>query len=270
MKQLFFILSAALLVVSCKSSKKNTPVLPEQEPQLIDNSKAGAETVPGKAVNSEAVNELAAAHYSLFNDFNTLNIIADVEYKDKNLSQSPTADIRIEKGKQILIAVKMFGFTGAKLYLTPERASYYEIVQGTYYDGNYRLISQFLGTEVNYENVENLLLGKAFYDLNSNRYTLTKSNELELKLSQFLLRLVMGTRNQIASTEIVQDKNSDKLVIQYPSYQSSENIYLPKEIRIHAMQKNDVQISVDYRKVFVNKPVDFKYKIPENSKPIKI
>lgn len=270
MKQLFFILSTAVLVISCKSSKKNTTAPSENGTELIDNSKAVSAEVPLTTSNSEAVNEIASAHYGLFNSFNTLNIIADVEYKDKNLNQSPTADIRIEKGKQILIAVKMFGFTGAKIYLTPERASYYEIIQGTHYDGNYKLISQFLGTEVNYENVENLLLGKAFYDLNSNRYTLTKNNELELKLSQFLMRLVMGTKNQIASTEIVQDRNSDKLVIQYPSYQSSENIYLPKEIRIHAMQKNDVQIAVDYRKVFVNKSVDFKYKIPENSKPIKI
>lgn len=257
-------------MISCKSSKKNTPAPSDNETAIISNPKTETETASGKTSDNEAVNEIASAHYSLFNDFNTLNIIADVDYKDKNLNQSPTADIRIEKGKQILISVKMFGFTGAKIYLTPQRASYYEIVQGTYYDGNYKLISQFLGTEVNYENVENLLLGKAFYDLNANPYTLTKTNELELKFSQFLMRLVMGTKNQIASTEIVQDKNTDKLVIQYPSYQSSENIYLPKEIKIHAMQKNDVQISVDYRKVFVNKSIDFKYKIPENSKPIKI
>lgn len=271
MKQILILLSAAAFLVSCKSSKKNTPVLTENPVGIIvEESKPDISIITSKNTNKIAVSEIAAEHYGLFNDFNTLNIIADVDYKDNNLDQSPKVDIRIEKNKQILITIKMFGISGAKVYLTPERASYYEIVQGTYYDGDYKLISKFLGTEVTYENIENLLLGKAFYNLNTNDYTKTKNNELELKLNQFLMRLVLGSKNQIASTEITQEKNADKLMIQYPSYQSSENIYLPKEIKIHAMQKNDVQISIDYKKVYVNKSVDFKYKIPENSKPIKI
>ncbi len=271
MKQIITILSIVLLAVSCKSSKKNTPATENQSENATETPivTAAPENTSKKA-NKKAVTEIAANHYALFNDFNTLSITADVDYKDKNIEQSPRADIRIEKNKQILIAVKVFGITGAKVYLTPERASYYEILNGTHYDGDYKFIKDFLGTDVTYENVENLLLGKAFYDLNTNDYQKTKNNELELKLNQFLMRLVLGSKNQIASTEVTQDKSADKLLIQYPSYQSSENIYLPKEIKIHAMQKDDVQISIDYKKVSVNQSVDFKYKIPSNSKAIKI
>lgn len=271
MKQIFIILSIALFAVSCKSSKKNTPA-PENQTENTAESII-AEPKPentSKKANKKAIAEIAVDHYALFNDFNTLSITADVDYKDKNMDQSPRADIRIEKNKQILISVKMFGITGAKVYLTPERASYYEIVNGTHYDGNYKFIKDFLGTEVTYENVENLLLGKAFYDLNTNDYQKIKSNELELKLNQFLMRLVLGSKNQVASTEVTEDNVADKLVIQYPSYQSSENIYLPKEIKIHAMRKDDVQIRIDYKKVSVNQSVDFKYKIPSGSKAIKI
>jgi len=268
MKQLFVIL-IALFAVSCKSSKKNNDVVSEKNSENISSN----ESVKTKSTseNQRAVQEIATAHYGLFNDFNTLNITADVNYQDKNMDQSPTADIKIQKGKQILISVKaLFGVPVAKVYLTPERASYYEIWGNSHYDGNYKFIKDFLGTDVTYENVENLLLGKAFYDLNTNDYQKIKNNELELKLNQFLMRLVLGDKNQIASTEVTQDKSADKLVIQYPSYQSSENIYLPKEIKIHAMRKDDVQISIDYKKVSVNQSVDFKYKIPSGSKAIKI
>lgn len=272
MKQIFIILSITFFAVSCKSSKKNTPASENQTENTAEKPIVGSEPVASKSKkeNKLAVEEMALAHYGLFNSFNTLNISANVDYKDKNMSQSPNADIKIEKNKQILIAVKMFGITGAKVYLTPERASFYEIINGTHYDGDFQFISNFLGTDVTYENVENMLLGKAFYDLNTYDYSKTKTNELELKLNQFLMRLVLGSKNQIASTEVQQDKSADKLVIQYPSYQSSENIYLPKEIKIHAMRKDDVQISIDYKKVSVNPSIDFKYKIPSNSKAIKI
>lgn len=271
MKQLFIILALGTFFVSCKSSKKNTPAPENQTENTTENSVVTpvAENTSKKA-NKKAITEIAEDHYALFNDFNTLSITADVDYKDKNMDQSPTADIKIQKDKQILITVRaLFGVVVAKVYLTPERASYYEIT-GSHYDGDYQFIKNFLGTDVTYENVENLLLGKAFYNLNTNDYQKTKSNELELKLNQFLMRLVLGSKNQIASTEVTQDKSADKLLIQYPSYQSSENIYLPKEIKIHAMQKHDVQIRIDYKKVSVNQSVDFKYKIPSNSKPIKI
>lgn len=271
MKQFLIILSIAAFAVSCKSSKKNTHAPENQTENTSEN--IIVTPVPentSKKANKKAISEIATEHYALFNDFNTLNITADVDYKDKNMSQSPRADIRIEKNKQILIAIKMFGITGAKVYLTPERASFYEIVNGTHYDGDFQFISKFLGTDVTYENVENMLLGKAFYNLNTYDYSQTKSNELELKLNQFLMRLVLGSKNQIASTEVQQNKSADKLVIQYPSYQSSENIYLPKEIKIHAMRKDDVQITIDYKKVSVNPSIDFKYKIPSNSKAIKI
>ena len=36
------------------------------------------------------------------------------------------------------------------------------------------------------------------------------------------------------------------------------------------MQKDQVQIKIDYRKVSVNPQLDFRYKIPSNSKAIKI
>ena len=247
MKQLLIIFAAGFFMVSCKSTKNNTIATETTAESVVDKS-----LNTSKTEDKQAVALLANSHYSLFNDFNTLEIKADIDYIDKNMNQSPTADIQIQKNKQILITVRaLFGVTVAKVYLTPERASYYEIT-GSHYDGDYAFIEKFLGTIVNYENVENLLLGKA------------------LKLNQFLMRLVFGNKNEIASTEVTQDKSADKLLIQYPSYQLSNNLFLPKEINIHAMQKDQIQIKIDYRRVSVNPSIDFRYKIPNNSKPIKI
>jgi len=271
MKQLFIILTIGTFFISCKSSKKNTVPTENKTEELLTNDKPTGITKPTEKAdaNKVAVSELAHEHYALFEDFNTLNITSEVDYSDGSIAHTVKADIKLQKNKQILITARVLFFT-AKVYLTPERASFYETFSGTHYDGDFKFLSKFLGTDVTYENVENLLLGKAFYNLNTNAYTKVKSNELELKLNQFLMKLVLGSKQQVASTEITQDKSADKLVIQYPSYQSSDKIYLPKEIKIHAMQKKDVKINLDYRKVSVNQPIEFKYKIPDGSKAIKI
>lgn len=214
------------------------------------------------------VAQMAERHQKLFTDFNTLQIKSDVRYDDGTLDQTITADIKIEKGKQILISARVLFFT-AKVYLTPERASFYETFNKTYYEGDFEFISHFLGTDVTYENVENLLLGKAFYDLDTNAYQVLNSHELELKLNSFLLRLVFGTQYQIASTEISQKNDTDKFLVSYPSYQSSENTYLPKSIHIQVMQKKDITIDLDYKKIYLNPTLDFRYKVPEGYKSIK-
>ncbi|MBA5792160.1 DUF4292 domain-containing protein [Flavobacterium sp. xlx-214] len=274
MKQLFIILALGTFFVSCKSSKKNTNPTENKTEELLVDDKPVETTKPKvkentKDANKIAVNELATEHYALFENFNTLNIVSEVEYDDGSIDHSIKADIKMQKDKQILITARVLFFT-AKVYLTPDRASFYETFNNTHYDGDFKFLSNFLGTDVTYENVENLLLGKAFYNLNMYDYKKVQNNELELKLNQFLMKLVLGSKNQIASTEITQNKSADKLVIQYPSYQSSDKIYLPKEIKIHAMQKKDVKINLDYKKVSVNQSIDFKYKIPDNSKAIKI
>ncbi len=264
MKQFVLILSFGVLAISCKTAKTKTI---DATDKTVETTK---ETETKTTSKKTAINDIATAHYNLFEDFNTLKITGNVDYEDQNGSYSPTAEILIEKGKQILISIKYFGVSGAKVYLTPERASYYEILGSTYYDGDYQFISKLLGTTVSYENVENLLLGKAFYDLNEYDYTKENKDQLALKLNQFLVKLMLGNRNEILSTEVTQDKKSDKFVLSYPSYQMNSNLFLPKEININAVQKNNIRIKIDYRKINVNPLLDFRYKIPNNSKEIKI
>lgn len=258
MRIVILIISFVVFVISCKS------------PQLSDSEGLIREVMPKSSVEIDAsVSEIAGAHYRLFGEFNTLKINAKLQYQDAAVRLSPNVEIQLEKGKQILLSSTVFLFS-IKVYFSPERASFYDTYNGTFYDGNYEFISNFLGTEVSYENIENLLLGKAFYNINGYKYSKQSDNLLELQLNRFLIKLLLGNHNEIETTEVLQKQSANKLVVQYPVYQTTEHLFLPKEINIHAMQKNDVQINIDYRKVTVNPPLDFRYQIPRNSKEIRI
>lgn len=258
MKTAVLIMSLAVLLIGCKTTTSTG----KQRIEEIE--------IPENRLKTNAfVGKIAKEHYSLFNSFKTLKINTKVDYRDSQNQFAPNVEIQMEKGKQILLSTSIFFFS-VKAYFTPERASFYDTYNGTYYDGDYNFISEFLGTEVAYENIENLLLGKAFYNLNEYNYTKEDDQLLELKINQFLVKLILGNQNEIASTEVKQVQNTDKLVVSYPVYQTAEDLFLPKKINIHAMQKNDVQINIDYRKVTVNPPLDFRYQIPRNSKEIRI
>src|SRR5690606_38715779 len=113
MKQLLIIFAAGFFMVSCKSTKNNTIATETTAESIVDKS-----IYTSKTEYKLAVSLLVNSHYSLFNDFNTPEIKADIDYTDKNMNQSSTADIQIPKNKQILISVRaLFGVTGAKVYL---------------------------------------------------------------------------------------------------------------------------------------------------------
>src|SRR5690606_28895210 len=153
MKQLLIIFAAGFFMVSCKSTKNNTIATETTAESVVDKS-----LNTSKTEDKQAVALLANSHYSLFNDFNTLEIKADIDYTDKEMNPSRTSDIQIQKNKQILITVRaLLGVTVANVYLTPVRAIYYEIT-GSHDDAAYAFIEKFLSTNVNHEIVDDLLL----------------------------------------------------------------------------------------------------------------
>src|SRR5690606_31318365 len=148
---------------------------------------------------------------------------------NKNFNENVSADIRIQKGKTILITIKKFGFTGAKILITPERVSYYEILNSTFYDGDFDFISSFLGTDLDYNQIENLLIGTSVFNL--------AEEELHTKVEDGLYKLYKNTDELSLifvldglarmKQEVINQKGStDKLIIDYLSYQKKEDVLL--------------------------------------------
>ena len=117
MKKYIAILVLSVAVVSCKTKavavQGNTSqvVAPKEDKKVIEKHQE---------------NKL---------DFSTLYIKASAKYVDAKQSQNVTAEIRIEKDKQILISVRFLGITMAKALITPSAVSYYEKINSTYYEG---------------------------------------------------------------------------------------------------------------------------------------
>lgn len=233
------------------------------------------------AVTSDASNETTAQsiitkHNNNNFDFSTLYIKAAAKYEDEKNTQNVTAEIKIKRDEKILVSVRFLGITMAKALITPNAVQYYEKINGTYFEGDYVALSNWLGTDLDFKKVQNLLLGKALDDLSRGKYKasivdkLYKLEEIDknstqkdfyFEAEQFLVR----------KQEIAQPDQERKIMVLYPQYQKQNELFLPLVLNIEANQKQrKTTIDIDYKSVTLNEEFGFPYSVPEGYERIYI
>ena len=253
LKRIVYLFIIIMAVTSCKSSK------------VTD-----ANTALGLSAKKVIKN-----HYKNTFDKETINARLKVKYAGKSKLPGVSASLRVKKDQTIWISLSKFGFPVGKILITPNRVSYYEKINRTYFDGDFSLLSNWLGTEVDFEIVQNLLLGQAIsnlknekflLNLHQNKYQLTPKKEAELFSVLFLIN---PDNFKISGEEVHQKGENKKLSIKYSDYVKVDDEVFPKEIYIAASDtKNTSSIDINYKSVTFNNPVSFPFKIPKNYKQI--
>lgn len=233
--------------------------------------------VSGDAVASMSTKRIIKNHYRNNTSFKTLKGRAKVRYDDARTGQTLTANIRIEKGKSIWLSASFLGFVGAKALITPTKVSYYNKLDKTYFEGDFSLLADLLGTDLNYEQVENMLMGQAIFDLTDERYDSQVYQQVyklqpQSDLPLFKKLFFMNPGNfRMAEQRLIQPQEKRLLAITYPSYQNVSGRTLPKEITIIANEDTyQTKIAFQYRSVTLDEKVTFPFKIPSGYEEIQI
>lgn len=253
MKQGWFIL-AIIFLSSCKSKAV-----------FVDTK------TPTSIVKSDVVltpEKIIRNHYSNKNDFSTLYIRANAKYRDENNSQSVSAEIKIKKGEKILVSIRFLGITMAKALITPEGVKYYEKINGTYFEGNYGLLSQWLGTDLDFNKIQNMLIGQPIDDLTKGHYSLLLTDKF-YKLSSIEDKTEKSFSFEaehylLKKQEIKQPEMERSFEVDYPNFQDFNTIFLPANLIINAFQKKGkTNISIDYNSATCNEELSFPYDVPD-------
>ncbi|WP_372472982.1 DUF4292 domain-containing protein [Capnocytophaga sp. ARDL2] len=266
MKKTLFSILLLTSLVGCKTQKiqpveTNETIEIANQPELPSNSDVDIKH------DWEAVYN---KHIAINRSFNTAQIQATVDYADTIQDYNIKADIRIEKGKQILINMRYFLINVGKIYISPERISYYEIATNTHYDGNFELLQQMFGVKVDYQQVENIFLGETFFDVSSFFWeTFQKNNQLEMKhfAKAYTLSINLKNNGELISQEIDDNKGNSAL-LKYYSFQNINQTVLPKNWSIDTKKKQTILLNYD--KIEFDGKLNFKYEIPSRSKPVKL
>ena len=240
-------LSAVLLLgFSCKSNKISS------EGSLDAN-------ISAKAV--------IKTHYQRQLNFNTLSGRLKIEYSDGESSQGVSVSFRMKKDEAIWMSAPL-GIV--KAYITPERVSFYNKLQNEYFDGDFSYLSELLGTELDFDKLQNLLLGNALFDLREEKYkvSIAQGNyELKLKKPMEPIKVLFQIEPRsfkMASQQLSQPLQKRLLDIKYKNYQKINKWILPKELFIVAIEGDKRnQIVIEYRNIEYNRTLRFPYNIPK-------
>ena len=221
-----------------------------------------------KDSNAITSGKIIQNHYSNKNDFSTLYIRASAKYKHEDDSQSVSAEIKIKKDEKILVSIRFLGITMAKALITPTEVKYYEKIGGTYFEGNYEALSQWLGTDLDFNKIQNMLIGKPIDDLTKGNYSFTetdniyKLNTIEDKTEKSFF--FETTHFLLKKQEISQPEKERSFEANYPNFQDYPSGIFPASLTINAFQqKGKTTIIVDYNSITFDEDLSFPYSVPD-------
>ena len=247
MRKFAILLTAAIMAAGCKS----------------------ASTVrESRATSALPAREIAARHFANAKDYRTLYIKSSARFEDEKQTHNLSAEIRVLKDEKILVSVRFFGITMAKALITPEKVQYYAKPNSEYFEGDYTTLSRWLGTDLDYFKVQNMLTGLAMDDLTRGQYTSTVEDKL-YKLSQSQGGTIKAFffeagRLLIKRQEIEQPSQNRSLEVRYPAHTPHPKAILPSSIEIEARQeKGKTNIGIQYTNVAFDEDLSFPYSVPE-------
>lgn len=226
-----------------------------------------------EADTSVSVKEVIKNHKSQNSlDFKTLHIKGNTSYSLFNIS----LDIRIKKDEIILVSCRapLVG-TVIKAYITPDYISYYNKWDSEYFEGDYAFLSDFLGTELDFQKVQNLLLGRTLDELDRERFVYAIENNL-YKLSSERRDLSKAyyfdpSEFNLVKQYVEQKHQNRSAFIEYSNYKTYKNNKLPYSVFIFSLNEKDKnEFKVDYKTIDFDTEISFPYNIPDGYKKIEI
>jgi Domain of unknown function (DUF4292) len=241
---------------------------------FLMSCKSKAVLVDSKATMNDSMNEnimsskkIIQNHYDNKNEFSTLYIRSSAKYKDENQSQNVSAEIKIKKDEKILVSIRFLGITMAKALITPNQVKYYEKISGTYFEGDYQSLSQWLGTDLDFIKIQNMLLGQPIDDLTKENYiTVSMDNFYKLNRVEDKTEKTFSFETEkylLKKQEIIQTEKQRMFEVNYSNFQNFTSAFLPSNLFINAVQKKGkTEISIDYNSITFNEDLTFPYSVP--------
>ncbi len=198
-----------------------------------------------------------------------------IKYRGKEDMPNINASLRMVKDSVIWLSFSKLGFPIAKLKVTPEEVKFYEKIGKTYFEGDFELISGWLGTDFDFLKIQNLFLGEALLNLEDQKYqvNIVENNyELRPKKENVLYDIAYWIdpyNFKIMKEEVRHVEKNQKLTILYKDFDKINESLFPKGFLITAF--GDLQttiIDVSFKNVQFNAPLKFPFKIPSGYRNI--
>lgn len=248
MKFVRYFLLLTIIFTACKSTKK------------MINTTAKTKDYSAKKVSKKHM----AANF----DKNTVDAKLKVNFSNGKTNQNLTVSLMMVKDEVIYIrGTKLITIFKAKI--TPNSVSYYSPYAKNYFSGDFSMLKELLGVEINFEQLQNLFLGQSLHNLKddkqeikivNNRYIL--SPEKQNSMYDIFFSIHPSHFKLDKQTIVNADKNL-QLDIGYPNYKLMNEEVFPTAIYITTKNKNsETTINMTYKSVSFDEKIEMNFTIP--------
>ncbi len=242
---------------------------------IVFSSCKSAKTITGGDANLRlSAKQLIKENSKQSPNFKTLQSKLKITYSEGEKKQSYTVSYRMEKDK-ILWMSAPFSIIRAKI--TPESVAFYNKLDKTYFEGNFDYLSDLLGTELDFEKVQNIILGEALFNLKDEAYKVSVSDDkyvLQPKKQRALFEIffLLDPRlYKVSSQQLSQPAEQRHLQIDYLAHQEVIGQIVPAHVKVIALEGTEEIIAeLEFKSVSLNEDVRFPFKIPSGFKKIEL
>lgn len=231
--------------------------------------------IDANAVAKEiSARKVAKKHIAANFDKKTVDAKLKVNFNNGKTKQNLSVSMKIKKDEVIWLKGSKF-ITVFKAEITPTSVRYYSSVFKNSFVGDFSMIKELLGVEINFEQLQNLFLGQSLLnvkeekqgvEITNNRYVLTPEIQAELFDIFFTIN---PAHFKLEEQWIVNNEKNLRLDIKYPSYNLINEVVFPSEINVKAKNSKSVTaIDLEYKSVVFDADVYMSFNIPSGYKKL--
>jgi len=216
--------------------------------------------------------KVAKKHIAANFDKKTIDAKLKVNFNNGMTKQSLSVRMKIKKDEVIWLSgskiINVF-----KAEITPTSVRYYSSLFKNYFEGDFSMIHELLGVEINYEQLQNLFLGQSLQNVKkekqdieivNNAYVLSPKAQAELFDIFFTIN---PSHFKLDRQSIISPLKGQRLDIIYPSYILVNDQEFPSEMMIKAKQKKAfTNIDLTYKSVVFDTELTIPFSIPNGYK----
>jgi len=196
-------------------------------------------------------------------------------YDDGTDQQNVNVSYRFQKYQTLWMSANFAGLIQfAKMMISPNTIKFYERIDNSYFDGDFKLVSAFLGLTLNYDQIENMFVGQATMPidvLKTDFQTADNFYQLVTTYESGLTQFILLDSKTFKIKEQVLSLDDKQIKIVYNSYQMIDGLSFPEEFVILAgNQDEQISITLTYKNIKLNEDLKFPFSFPNNYKPIKL
>jgi hypothetical protein len=220
--------------------------------------------------------KVARKHISSNFDKKSVEAKLKANFNNGKLKQSISVSLKIKKDEVIWLKGTKF-ITVFKAKITPTSVSYYSPYAKNYFEGDFTMLKKLLGTDINFEQLQNLLLGQSLTNvkeqkqkvhIEGNSYVLSPENQESLFDIFFF---VNPSHFKLDKQSIVNLLKNKRLDVIYPSYNLVDDVVFPSEINIKAKQTSKfTNIDLLVKTAIFNVDFDVSFSIPNGYKRLNL